>query len=116
MSPAIIRQVGATRLDRPMSVSHITWPEAKDYFKSYSHGRVDEEGEYAFIYAQDLVRQSDNGEMLYIGRAGVGGIEFAYKRGSTEIWAFYPIEGELIWKAEGIDEFVQGWLRGDISV
>lgn len=74
-----------------MSLNHLTWPEAKAYFKHFSHGKVDEAGEHAFIYAQDMIRESEDGQTLYIGRAGIGGIEFVYRRGSPEIWAFYRL-------------------------
>lgn len=99
-----------------MSPNHVSWPEAKAYFRHFSNGKSDESGAHAFIYAQDLIRESDNGSLLYIGRAGAGGIEFVYQRGSPEIFAFYPLEGEFTFLAEGIEEFVELWLAGQIEV
>ncbi|MEQ9041686.1 MAG: hypothetical protein RIE24_25450 [Silicimonas sp.] len=99
-----------------MTVNPETWPEAINYFRFFSEGRHDNFAKVVFIYRADEARASKDGEKLYIGRAGTDGIEFVYRRGSGDIWAYYPIDGDLEWKAESIETFEQAWRAGSIKV
>ncbi|WP_413718985.1 hypothetical protein [Silicimonas sp. MF1-12-2] len=99
-----------------MTVAPDTWPEATDYFRFYSEGRHDRLAKVAFIYSSEEVRESKDGEKLYIGRAGADGIEFVYRRGSPDIWAYYPIDGDLEWKAENIEGLERAWKTGALKV
>ncbi len=99
-----------------MTVDPASWPEAASYFRFYSEGRRDHVAKVVYIYNGEEVRQSRDGERLYVGRAGADGIEFVYRRGSSEIWAYYPIEGDLDLKADNIETFEQAWKAGSIKV
>lgn len=99
-----------------MTVDAKTWPEAETYFRFYAEGRQDHFAKVAYIYKADEVRESRDGQRLYIGRAGAEGIEFVFRKGSSEIWAYYPIDGDLDWKAENIESLEQGWKAGSIKV
>lgn len=99
-----------------MAINLDSWPEAKDYFRFFSEGRHDCEAKVAFIYRLEDVRESEDGEKLYIGRAGSDGIEFVYRRGMPDIWAYYPIEGDLEQKADSIEDFERAWKAGTLRV
>ena len=99
-----------------MNVDPSAWPEAAVYFRFFSEGRRDQSVGSAYIYRAEDARQSSDNERLYIGRAGVDGVEFVYRRGSPGIWAYYPLEGDTEWKADDIDSFEQAWRAGSINV
>ncbi len=92
------------------------WPEAAQYFAEFSEGRLDMNARVGYIYPKNDIRASQDGERLYVGRAGVGGIEFVYRPGGPSIWAYYPIDGEYELKSDDIGTFDQAWLAGDITV
>ena len=102
--------------DNAMTVDAHSWPEAESYFRFYAEGRRDHFARNVFIYNVDEVRESRDGQRLYFGRAGTDGIEFVYRRGSPEIWAYYPIEGDHDLKATDIENFEQAWKAGAIKV
>lgn len=102
--------------DDLMTIDTAHWPEASDYFKQFSDGRFDRIKDLGFIYSKQEVRESQDGETLYIGRAGTGGIEFVYRRGSPAIWAYYPIDGDFEVKADDILSFEEDWRSGQIKV
>ena len=99
-----------------MTVDPSKWPEAETYFRFYAEGRYDNFNQIGYIYSRDGIRESDDGGRLYIGRPGVDGIEFLYRRGSPSIWAYYPIDGEFVWKADDIESFEQAWKAGSITL
>ncbi len=99
-----------------MRVDPKDWPEAAKFFEDFVTGRGLGAARYNFLYASGEIRQSANGERLYIGRAGADGIEFIYRRGHDGIWAYCPIEGEYLPLADDIDSFVKGWSSGRIRV
>ena len=80
--------------DSFMNVDPAAWPEAAVYFRFFAEGRRDQTAGLAYIYRAVDARQSSDSERLYIGRAGVDGVEFVYRRGSPGIWAYYPLEGD----------------------
>jgi hypothetical protein len=53
---------------------------------------------------------------LVIGRPGVDGIQFCYREGLEEIWAFYPIEADWVRIAPTLEDFESGWKNGTITV
>lgn len=99
-----------------MTVDPAKWPEAETYFRYFSEGRYDNHAQLGYIYSREGARESDDGERLYIGRPGVDGIEFLYRKGSPSIWAYYPIEGDYEWKADDIETFERAWRSGSITV
>jgi len=51
-----------------------------------------------------------------IGRSGMGGIDFGYRKKYIGLWAFYPIEQEFKFMAESIRALVDAWCSGHLSV
>ena len=94
-----------------MNVDPKNWPEAAALFSLLAGA-----AKPGFLYARDELRESDDGSKLYIGRAGTGGIEFAYRRAEPGIWAWYPIDNDLTPVADTLDARVSGWADGSIKV
>jgi hypothetical protein len=53
---------------------------------------------------------------LCIGGPGVDGIEFGLLRDQRGVFAYYPITGEYVRKADSVAQLMSGWLSGDITV
>lgn len=96
------------------------WKEyaAEEYFEgTYQSAGVFDMPSQNFI----VVRLSDVHErkeiaFLSIGRSGGDGIDFGYRKGLAGIWAYYPIEGEFKFMAHSINELVEKWRSGMLSV
>lgn len=99
-----------------MAVDPDRWPDANEYFRFYTEGRYDNTAKIGYIYSKEEIRESRDGERLYIGRAGADGIEFVYRRDLPGIWAYYPIDGDLEWKADDIETFEKAWRSGELKV
>lgn len=63
----------------------------------------------------DLIVRADI-DFLVIGRPGVDGIEFGYRRGMDGIWAYFPMLQEWTRVAESTADLVDGWYGGRITV
>src|SRR5262245_24183084 len=89
-----------------------------DYFGSckFTRGVWSESEHLWLIFSVDRVFERSEREFLVIGRPGVDGIEFGYRRGHDGIWAHYPIEGEFRLIAPRVSALVEGWLGGSIRV
>jgi hypothetical protein len=55
-------------------------------------------------------------QFLVVGRPGVDGIAFGYRRDSPGFWAYHPIGGEYQRLASSVGEFLDGWRSGAITV
>lgn len=87
--------------------------QCAEYFDQFSHGVWSEsEQMWLIIPADDVV---DRGGFLVIGRAGVDGIEFGYRREAEGIWA-HPVDSDFKHVASSVGALVQGWLGGAIRV
>ena len=89
-----------------------------DYFQSElsEHGLWDEEGQlWLIVPATDVEERPEIG-FLAVGRPGVDGIEFGYRKAEPGCWAYYPMEGKFQFLAPTIQEFLKGWYSGIISV
>lgn len=51
-----------------------------------------------------------------VGEAGVDGIRFGYRHGERGLWAFYPIGEEFRFVAATLQELIDGWRAGTITV
>ena len=51
-----------------------------------------------------------------IGRPGVDGIEWGYRRGLRGLWAHYPIENRFVHLASTAQELRDGYASGRITV
>jgi hypothetical protein len=89
-----------------------------DYFSSerFVRGVCSETEQLDLIVAADRVAEHLGLSFLVIGRPGVDGIEFGYRKGHDGIWAYYPISREFSLVAPSVAELVDGWLSGAIRV
>ncbi|MBT8415892.1 MAG: hypothetical protein KJO42_00475 [Silicimonas sp.] len=99
-----------------MSVDRADWPEAEAYFEGYADGRYDSDAHIDLICKVGDLRVSKEGDVLFFGRPGVDGIEFAFRRGSPAVWAYHPMESRWQQLAENIEQFEQGWKAGQLKV
>jgi hypothetical protein len=90
--------------------------DARDYLESdeYADGVFDAEAQIQLIEPPD--RAVERGEFLSIGRPGVDGIEWGYRKGKSGFWAYYPLEDEYRELAPTLKDFLDGWRRGEITV
>jgi hypothetical protein len=89
-----------------------------DYFGSMlaSQGLWDEAAQLWLIVPAAEAQQHQEMDFLEVGRPGVDGILFGYRKGRPGFWAFYPIEREFQLLAENIQAFLKGWDEGRITV
>ena len=53
---------------------------------------------------------------LCVGRPGVDGISFGYRKSLSGIWAYYPILEEYQYLSATIFDFLNGWVDGKITL
>ena len=89
-----------------------------DYFASeqFTRGVWSECEQLWLVVSADEVVEDPEREFLVVGRPGVDGIEFGYRRGHDGIWAHYPIGADFTLVAPSIGALVEGWLGGSIKV
>jgi len=68
------------------------------------------------IVSADEVIEEPEREFLVVGRAGVDGITFGYRRGHDGLWAHYSIEHDFQFVAPTVSALVEGWFGGTITV
>ena len=92
--------------------AHLREFHCDDYFASpwAEEGYWDEPAQLMLVVPvgeHELRREID---FLVIGRPGVDGIEFGYRRGERGIWAYYPVERRFAAVAETIADLIHnGW-------
>jgi hypothetical protein len=67
------------------------------------------------------LRRTSFDQLICFGDAGVDGILFAFPVGEDglareEVYAWYPISDELVWKATSLRGYIEGWLGGGLTV
>ncbi len=89
-----------------------------DYFSSenFTRGVWSESEQLHLIVSADAVTERPDLEFLVVGRPGVDGIEFGYRKGYDGIWAYYPIRGGFSNVASNVSALIEGWLAGSIKV
>ena len=55
-------------------------------------------------------------QWLCLGGPGVDGIEFGVQKGVAGVFAYYPLEGDCLLKADSVPELIRGWCEGTITV
>ena len=70
--------------------------------------------QYVLSKGERCLDQSRN--LLIIGFAGVDGIEFVLTPDGDSVYAYYPINSELIQLAPDFTTFISGWIDGKICV
>ena len=87
-----------------------------DYFdsKRFAAGHHDETAHLTTFYAAVDVAERLDSSFLAVGRPGVDGIEWGYRRGKPGLWAYYPITGEFKYLAPTVAALFEGWYSGRI--
>ncbi len=55
-------------------------------------------------------------DVYVLGHAGVDGIEFVLRPNDQSIYAYMPIDDDLVMLAPDFDSFIKGWMDGSIKV
>ena len=97
------------------------WREypCEEYFSSAlaNDGYWDEPGQLWLIEPAERVEEDQDAEFLEVGRPGVDSIGFGYRKRVPGFWALHRIvETEFQYLAPSLQEFMEGWLAGLISV
>jgi hypothetical protein len=89
-----------------------------DYFQSplSETGWWDSEGQCWYIDRAENIREDPLRDFLIIGRPGVDGIEWGYRRGRSGIWAHYPVEGDFRLVADSVSALRGGYGSGRVTV
>ena len=89
-----------------------------DYYGSeqFTRGVWSESERLHLIVAADEVSELPDLEFLVVGRPGVDGIEFGYRKNHDGIWSYYPISREFSQVASSVSGLVEGWFAGSIKV
>lgn len=92
--------------------------ECLDYCQSplSETGWWDEGGQCWYIEPADRVHEDGALALLVIGRPGVNGIEWGYRRGHHGIWAHYPAERSFVLLAASAADLREGYSSGRITV
>jgi hypothetical protein len=88
-----------------------------DYFESSLavRGCADATG-FIFVLPRQEVYEYDELGLLVIGSPGCDGIVWGYRRGRMGIWAWYPTDREFVPVAASVEDLVEGWTIGRISL
>lgn len=79
-------------------------------------GWCDEPGQCWHIEPATRAYVDEESDLLVIGRPGVDGILWGYRKGKSGIWAYYPIEGRYERVADTADDPRDGYSSGAITV
>lgn len=93
------------------------WPVAHAALQSaYPDGCYDEESYLWIVCAPQDIVESDDGQALFVGSAGVDGIQFAFRQRQAGLWAHYPYDNRFEHVADDLQGLVKGYLAGEIKV
>ena len=89
-----------------------------DYLTSEcaASGVWDERAQLWLIVPLSDVEELIAERFLVVGRPGVDGIAFGYRRERPGFWAYHPVAGEYQLLAASMAEFLDGWRSGTITV
>jgi hypothetical protein len=62
------------------------------------------------------VREDPSRDFLIVGRPGVDGIEWGYRRGYVGTWAHYPVARDFRLLADSISALRDGYTSGRVKV
>jgi hypothetical protein len=79
-------------------------------------GWWDAEGQCWYIEPLERVYEDQERQFLVIGRPGVDGIDWGYRKGRPGIWAHYLIENTFVLIAESASILRDGYESGTITV
>lgn len=91
---------------------------AEEYFtnKRFFAGIYDNESHLQLILPEEEIYIFSTEDFLVIGRPGVDGIEFGFRKNQEGIWAYYPIDQRFSLVAANIAELVRGWYAGNVAI
>lgn len=106
------------QLRRTPYLTHLTGYNCYDYFTGgwAERGHYDEASRTWLVLPLAELLPELRAGFFAVGRAGVDGILFGYRYGHRGVWAFYPTDQEFKCLAANLNEFVQGWWAGAITV
>lgn len=87
-------------------------------------GEVYSDGNQSFVHnmlvlhldkALEASQSNDPDSFLVIGWPGTDGILFGLKPERPDVYAYMPIDNELVWKAKSVSDLVLGWIEGRVS-
>jgi hypothetical protein len=93
--------------------------QCEDYFSSplAVEGFWDESGQVWLIEPAERVEEEPDAGFLQIGRPGVDSIGFGYRKGYPGFWAFHRmVDRDFQFLAPSVQEFMEGWFAGRITV
>lgn len=98
--------------------THLRDFQCDDYFASRwaEAGCWDETSQLMLVIPADDVQVRTALDFLVIGRPGVDGIEFGYRRRLRGVWAYYPIDDEFVVVATTTADLVERYTTGRITV
>ncbi len=104
--------------------SHIDVPErfrqfsCGEYFGSphFRRGVLLPEAQLQVVYPESQLRLACGNTFLAVGSAGADGIEFGYRVGCEGLWAFHPAEPRFQYVASSVQQLVEGYRSGAITV
>lgn len=87
--------------------------DASDYRE---HGYFDSDSQCQYVLSEADRYVDESRDVYVLGQAGVDGIEFVLKPNDQAVYAYVPIDEELVRLAPDFDSFVTGWRDGSIAV
>lgn len=87
--------------------------DASDYCES---GYLDADSQCQYVSAKADRHIDESRDVYVLGHAGVDGIEFVLRPDDNAVYAYLPIDDELVRLAPDFDSFITGWIDGSISV
>lgn len=92
--------------------------QCNDYFVGHwcQDGHFDERSQTLVIAPLSEAYENTEAAFFAIGRSGVDGIDFGYRKGLAGLWAYYPIDAEFKLMASNVQELVDAWCSGEATV
>lgn len=92
--------------------------KCEDYFQGSwcIDGYFDDASQTLVIVPLNEAYEVEEVGFFAVGRSGVDGIDFGYRRDQMGLWAFYPIDQEFKFMAESTQALVDGWRAGSLYV
>lgn len=87
--------------------------DASDYRE---HGYFDIDSQCQYVLSEVDRHVDESRDVYVLGHAGVDGIEFVLRPDDKAVYAYMPIEDELVRLAPDFNSFIAGWRDGSIKV
>lgn len=97
---------------------HLHGYSCADYFTDgwAEKGFYDEVAHYWVVEPMRELSAERRNKFFAVGGPGVDGIRFCYRYGHEGLWAFYPITEEFVAVAKSVNELVEKWRAGALTV